>query len=293
MKDPNCGYCMGGDILAGFGIKICDLQVSQLILFKEQSHPGRVIVAYKEHVSELVDISDAERNLFFADVAQAARAIHKAFHPDKINYGAYGDGGCHLHFHLVPKYKGQYEWGTPFAMNPGITKLSHAEYAEMIQKIKDNLEKRKTAPAESAGAVHALCFLGHALDGQADAVALFLHLQHHDLDDIPHLQHLAGVLHPAVCHLGNVDQAVLVNADVHKYAEVDDIAHGAQEHHAGLQILDVQHILAQNGLLQLLPWVPTGLLQLSGNVQQGGLAHTTISSQPGDPQFFHLRRQVL
>ena len=23
MKDCNCGYCMGGEILAGFGIKIC------------------------------------------------------------------------------------------------------------------------------------------------------------------------------------------------------------------------------------------------------------------------------
>ena len=28
MKDCNCGYCMGGEILAGFGIKICDLKVS-------------------------------------------------------------------------------------------------------------------------------------------------------------------------------------------------------------------------------------------------------------------------
>ena len=112
MKDCNCGYCMGGEILAGFGIKICDLQVSQLILFKEQSHPGRVIVAYKDHVSELVNISDEERNLFFADVAQTANAIHKAFHPDKVNYGAYGDGGCHLHFHLVPKYQGEFEWGS-------------------------------------------------------------------------------------------------------------------------------------------------------------------------------------
>ena len=101
MKDCNCGYCMGGDILAGFGIKICDLAVSQLILFKEQSHPGRVIVAYKDHVSELVDISAEERALFFEDVAKAANAIHKAFHPNKVNYGAYGDGGCHLHFHLV------------------------------------------------------------------------------------------------------------------------------------------------------------------------------------------------
>ena len=80
MKDCNCGYCMGGEILAGFGIKICDLDVSQLILFKEQSHPGRVIVAYKDHVSELVDIREEERNAFMADVARAPRAVHKAFH---------------------------------------------------------------------------------------------------------------------------------------------------------------------------------------------------------------------
>ena len=83
-----------------------------------------------------LDISDEERNLFFEDVATAAKAIHKIFHPDKVNYGAYGDGGCHLHFHLVPKYKGEYEWGTPFAMNPGLKKLSDEEYAEMIEKIK-------------------------------------------------------------------------------------------------------------------------------------------------------------
>lgn len=57
----NCGYCQGGELLAKFGIKICDLEVSQLILFKEQSYPGRVIVAYKDHVSELVDISDEEK----------------------------------------------------------------------------------------------------------------------------------------------------------------------------------------------------------------------------------------
>lgn len=142
MKDQNCAYCMReerGELLDAFGVFICELNVSSLILFKEQSHPGRCIVAYKDHVSELVDISDADRDAFFADVAQAANAIHKAFHPDKVNYGAYGDGGCHLHFHLVPKYKDQFEWGTVFQMNPGQTKLSDGEYQEMIEKIKANL----------------------------------------------------------------------------------------------------------------------------------------------------------
>ena len=139
MKDQNCGYCMRGELLETFGIYICDLSVSSLVLFKEQSHPGLCIVAYKDHVSELVDIREEDRNAFFADVARAAKAIHAAFHPDKVNYGAYGDTGCHLHFHLVPKYKDQYEWGGVFAMNPGQTLLTDAEYAEMIEKIKSHL----------------------------------------------------------------------------------------------------------------------------------------------------------
>ena len=59
-KDAGCGYCMRGELLDKFGIFICDLSVSSLILFKEQSKPGRCIVAFKDHVSEIVDISDEE-----------------------------------------------------------------------------------------------------------------------------------------------------------------------------------------------------------------------------------------
>lgn len=136
MKDPNCGYCMRGELLAKFGIFICDLDVSSLILFKEQSKPGRVIVAYKDHVSEIVDISDEERNAFMADVTRAAKALHKVFKPNKVNYGAYGDTGCHLHMHLVPKYEGGDEWGGVFQMNPGKVYLTDEEYEEMIQKIR-------------------------------------------------------------------------------------------------------------------------------------------------------------
>ncbi len=139
MKDVNCGYCMRDEHLDAFGIYICDLKVSSLILFKEQSHPGRCIVAYKDHVSEIVDISDEDRNAFFEDVNRASKAIHAAFRPDKVNYGAYGDTGCHLHMHLVPKYRDGYEWGGVFAMNPGLKTLTDAEYADMIRRIKENL----------------------------------------------------------------------------------------------------------------------------------------------------------
>ena len=139
MKDQNCGYCMKNELLDHFGIFICELDASVVVLFKEQSHPGRCIVAFKDHKSELTELTDDERNAFFADVSRVAKAIHAIFHPNKINYGAFGDSSGHMHFHLVPKYKDQFEWNGVFQMNPEKTFLSDAEYAGIIQKIKAEL----------------------------------------------------------------------------------------------------------------------------------------------------------
>lgn len=139
MKDQNCAYCVEGELLDAFGIKICELESSKVYLFKEQSHLGRVIVAHKKHVSELVELSQEELHLYFDEVAKVANVLHKLFQPEKVNYGAYGDTGHHLHFHLVPKYKDRYEWGGVFAMNPGEKYLTEQEYAELVEKIKNEL----------------------------------------------------------------------------------------------------------------------------------------------------------
>lgn len=136
MFDPNCSYCAEGDLVAKFGIKICELPSSKVYLFKEQSHKGRCIVASKYHVSEMTALTQEQRNEFFADVNKVASAIHSAFSPDKVNYGAYGDTGCHLHFHLVPKYKDGFEWASTFAMDPKQTTLSEEDYTSLINELK-------------------------------------------------------------------------------------------------------------------------------------------------------------
>lgn len=144
MKDQNCAYCMNNELVDAFGIKICDLPASQVYLFKEQSHRGRVIVAHKNHVSEMVDLTAAERDAYFADVNTVARALHQLFKPEKINYGAYGDTGSHLHFHLVPKYKNDdFEWGGTFAMNPARVLLSAEEYQTLCDQIRKVILSQK------------------------------------------------------------------------------------------------------------------------------------------------------
>ena len=140
LNDENCAYCQEGALVGKFGIKIAELAASKVYLFKEQSHRGRVIVASKHHVSEMIDLDRRERQAFMDDVAKVASALRALFHPTKINYGAYGDTGCHLHFHLVPKYADDaFEWGGTFAMDPKRTYLSDAEYADLVATIKAEL----------------------------------------------------------------------------------------------------------------------------------------------------------
>lgn len=133
-----CLYCQHLPVLDELMIKIADLGVSQLFLFKEQSHPGRCNVVYKDHGVEFHELTDEQRNAFMADVARVGKAI-QAFNPDKINYGAFADTLSHLHMHIVPKYQGGYNFGGVIEMNPKKTYLTEEQYKETIEKIKANL----------------------------------------------------------------------------------------------------------------------------------------------------------
>ncbi|RDW15806.1 HIT family protein [Oceanobacillus arenosus] len=137
--NKDCMYCMEDERRDDLMIEIGKLDVSTVFLFKEQTYAGRCNVVYKDHVKELFELDQDELAAFMSDVKKVAAAVDKAFHPDKINYGAYGDTLHHLHMHVVPKYEGKENWGSTFEMNLGKTYLSDGEYDEVINKIKENL----------------------------------------------------------------------------------------------------------------------------------------------------------
>ncbi|AQR95797.1 HIT family protein [Clostridium saccharoperbutylacetonicum] len=137
--DEKCFYCSKNEELDKLMIKICDLEVSTVYLFKEQTYKGRCNVVFKEHKSEVAELTEQEVSSFIKDVRRVAQAMHKAFTPNKINYGAFADTMKHLHFHLVPKYEGGPSWGGTFEMNPQQVYLSDEEYNELIDKVKNNL----------------------------------------------------------------------------------------------------------------------------------------------------------
>ncbi len=134
---PDCFYCRKDQRLNDLMIEIAPLGASTLYLFREQTHRGRCVVAYRSHVNELFELPDSELQAFTRDVARAARAIKTAFSAAKINYGAFSDKLPHLHMHLVPKYVDGPSYGTTFEMMPATKKLlPDAEYVALIAAIK-------------------------------------------------------------------------------------------------------------------------------------------------------------
>jgi len=140
--DSNCFYCMKSERLQELMIEICPLSVSTLYLFKNQVYKGRCVVQLKEHKTEIFQLGEEERRLFFEDVAGSAEAVSRAFKPDKINYAVFGDRVPHFHMHVVPKYKDGPCWGKPFDFEPAEEKLLSGEgYKERIALIKKHLRE--------------------------------------------------------------------------------------------------------------------------------------------------------
>jgi len=140
--DKNCMYCTRDSRVSDLMIEIAELKVSTFYFFKEQTHPGRCIVAFnKGHKGELFELTPQERTDMMDDLALASGAIQKVFNPDKINYASFGDKGPHIHFHLVPKYKDGAKWGGIFEMMPEEKiYLDEEKYSSLIDALKTELK---------------------------------------------------------------------------------------------------------------------------------------------------------
>ncbi len=135
----DCIFCQDNETLDRMMIEIAQLSVSRVFLYKEQTYKGRCVVAFNDHIADLSELSDEDRNAFMADVVHVSRAMDKTFNPDKINYGIFSDKISHLHFHLVPKYNNGPDYGGVFQLNPGKVHLTEIGYNKIIEAIKSNL----------------------------------------------------------------------------------------------------------------------------------------------------------
>ena len=131
----SCFYCEKDQRLFDLMIPLTELRWSNVYLFRDQKHRGRVVVALKEHHDEMWQLSQEQRAGFFDEVASVAKAVSEAMGADKINYAIYGDLVSHFHVHLVPKKRDELQWGGPFTDTLPKVFLRDEEYEEVSAAI--------------------------------------------------------------------------------------------------------------------------------------------------------------
>lgn len=115
-----------------FGYKICNLDVSEIYLYKNQSRLGEVVVVYRDKVHKLTKLNALARSSYFGDLARVAKLIEERFDPDGMEYVAVEDYENYLAFHIIPKRRTDTDWGVQSMICDNIETMSTVEAKEMV-----------------------------------------------------------------------------------------------------------------------------------------------------------------
>ncbi len=71
-----------------------------------QFYQGYCILACRQHATELSQLDDETRLNFLDEMCLLAKAVEDCFEPRKLNYEMLGNQTPHMHWHIIPRYRG-------------------------------------------------------------------------------------------------------------------------------------------------------------------------------------------
>ncbi len=119
---------------------ICKMKHGSLYLNFNQIFFGRTMYIFHQHIEDMTCI-DTD-NFFEVDkeIITVAKAIKKIFKPQLVNVASLGNHVQHLHWHIIPRYFDDPNWGNP-PWPHGEKLLTSSEYRELSRKIQLELKR--------------------------------------------------------------------------------------------------------------------------------------------------------
>ncbi len=110
---------------------------SFIIMNKYPYNNGHIMFVPNRHISKISELTEDEVIEIFKMVKHSEKCLKEKFRPDGFNFGANlgieaGAGFEHLHFHLVPRWKGD----TNFMPVLGDTKVISEHLSRTYDKLK-------------------------------------------------------------------------------------------------------------------------------------------------------------
>ena len=139
--NDDCPFCRlaSGAIPAIY--HVADFAHSTAWIHADQTLRGRTTLIAREHCTDMLTLAPAVYAGIADELRVLARAIQRAFAPDRMNYANYGNVVPHLHWHVVPRYRDDPWWGGPPSLMEKTERLADAEYESIATMIRSHLPR--------------------------------------------------------------------------------------------------------------------------------------------------------
>lgn len=123
MRDPTCPLCA-----AESGRLLFEHAHWRVIDAADDSYPGFTRVIWNDHVREMTDLPNHDRHRLLDVVLTIETVMRAVLQPDKINLASLGNQVPHLHWHVIPRWRGDPSFPgsvwSPVANEPGLARRS-------------------------------------------------------------------------------------------------------------------------------------------------------------------------
>ncbi len=94
-------------------IKICDLELSTLILKNDKENPWFVLIPRRNRLTEIIDLNSEEQGLLMEEIALVSNFVKEYYEPFKINVANLGNVVPQLHIHIIARYESDRAFPNP------------------------------------------------------------------------------------------------------------------------------------------------------------------------------------
>jgi diadenosine tetraphosphate (Ap4A) HIT family hydrolase len=125
--------------LAADSVAIGNLTLCEVRLQDDARFPWLVLVPQREGLTELFELSDADRAIAMEEIAQVSAAFRAITQCLKINVGALGNVVRQLHIHIVARNEGDAAWPGPVWGAGAREPYVESAKADLIERLRSAL----------------------------------------------------------------------------------------------------------------------------------------------------------
>ena len=138
LRLPTCSLCRLMEKRQQDDCYIAELEHTMMFLNWDQTYRGRSMLVLKSHVPDFFRLHMNEILGIVSELRLLQAAVEKALRPDMFNHLFMGNTAGHAHLHVVPRYRGEHNFGSsPFldTQRASCPQLAGAEYRKLATEI--------------------------------------------------------------------------------------------------------------------------------------------------------------